>query len=89
MQLALIATSTNPGEKAVRRERVRFVREAIARLNEPDREVLLMRSVEHLDYDAIAYVLKIEPAAARQRHGRALIRLVKLLKELGLRESHA
>ena len=46
-----------------------------------------MRTFEGLSYDEAAYVLEIDAAAARKRHGRALVRLHKLLTAGGLTES--
>lgn len=86
-QLGLLAESSSPSERAARRELAVLVRRAVGHLSETDREILLMRSTERLDYEDIGYVLGIDPAAARQRHARALIRLGKLLAEHGLRES--
>jgi hypothetical protein len=34
-------------------------------------------------------MLQIDPAAARKRHGRALLRLGKILADGGLKESHS
>ena len=45
------------------------------------------RSPEHLPDEEIGYVLGIAPAAARKRHGRALLRLERLLREDGFPES--
>ncbi len=86
-QLARLVATSTPSEKAIQREVARLVREAIGQLEENDREILLMRNVEGLDYEAIGYLLEIEPAAARKRHGRALIRLGNLLGKMGLKES--
>ena len=52
-----------------------------------DPEVLLMRTFEKLSYEEIGYVLGIDRAAARKRHGRALLRLDKILREGGMTES--
>ena len=49
-------------------------------------EVLLMRHIENRPYEEIAILLEIQPEAARQRYGRALIKLRKILSELGLLE---
>jgi RNA polymerase sigma-70 factor (ECF subfamily) len=46
-----------------------------------DRELLLMRHYEDLPYGEIAVLLDVTPAAARQRHGRALLRLSRLLTD--------
>ena len=85
--LLLAGRFTTPSELASKRELATRVRRALARLELPDREVLLMRTFENLPYNEIGYVLGIEPAAARKRHGRALLRLEKLLREDGLEES--
>ena len=65
---------------------LRLVGEAIAELGEIDREILMMRSFEGRSYDEIACILEIEPAAARKRYGRALLRLRKTLNDRGLFE---
>ena len=72
------ARRPRPGRRAER------VAAAVAGLAEADREVLLMRHVEGLPYEEIACLLGIDPAAARQRYGRALIRLQKALADAGL-----
>jgi DNA-directed RNA polymerase specialized sigma24 family protein len=46
-----------------------------------------MRNYEGLSYEEAAYILEITPAAARKRHGRALLRLHALLTASGLTES--
>jgi len=71
----------------VRHELVRRVRQAVAELDDDDREVLLMRNFEGLSNQEVAQVLAIDPAAASKRYGRALIRLQKLLSASGLEES--
>jgi RNA polymerase sigma-70 factor (ECF subfamily) len=53
-------------------------------LAENDREVLVMRNLELLSNHEVAQVLGIDPVAASQRYGRALLRLRKLLSEQGL-----
>jgi RNA polymerase sigma-70 factor (ECF subfamily) len=75
----LLAPNSSPSRRAEREEQVRRVQEALARLAEADREVLLMRHYEDLSYEDIGCILGIEPAAARKRHGRALVRLHKAL----------
>jgi RNA polymerase sigma-70 factor (ECF subfamily) len=63
------------------------VRAAIAGLGEVDREILLMRTFEALSYAEVAYLLQIDEATARKRHGRALLRLHESLASKGLTES--
>jgi RNA polymerase sigma-70 factor (ECF subfamily) len=79
----LLSSAPTPSQQLQRRELVRQVRQALAQLAPADREILLMRNFEEISYQEIALILGIEPAAARQRHGRALLRLHKLLSEGG------
>jgi RNA polymerase sigma-70 factor (ECF subfamily) len=72
-----------PGAQLDRRELARRVQQALARLPEADRDILLMRNYEGLSYAEAAAILDIDPAAARKRHGRALLRLHGLLAAEG------
>jgi RNA polymerase sigma-70 factor (ECF subfamily) len=83
----LLASGTTPSQRLDRDELARRVRHAVARLAEMDREILLMRTFEGLTFEETACLLRIDPAAARKRHGRALLRLHNLLTEDGLTES--
>jgi DNA-directed RNA polymerase specialized sigma24 family protein len=48
-----------------------------------------MRHGDELPYQEIGYILDLDPAAARKRYGRALLRLRKLLLDAGLLEDHS
>lgn len=74
---------SSPSERMQRAERVEKVRRALARLSESDREILLMRNYEDMPYEEIGVLLDIAAAAARQRHGRALLRLSGFLSDAG------
>jgi RNA polymerase sigma-70 factor (ECF subfamily) len=65
------------------------VSQAVEQLAQTDREILLLRHVDDLPYQEIACLLDIEPAAARKRYGRALIRLQRVLSAHGLLEEDA
>jgi RNA polymerase sigma-70 factor (ECF subfamily) len=82
----LLAKGPSPSQEAQARELAARVAEAVAGLSEADREVLLMRHAEDLPYEEIGCLLDIEPAAARQRYGRALRRLQRALAEHRLLE---
>src|SRR5216683_7343778 len=84
----LLAPGSTPGQQMAKAELARRVRQAVARLSEIDREVLLMRNLEGLSNHEVAQVLEIEPAAASQRYGRALLRLRKLLLADDVRENN-
>ena len=79
---------SSPSRQAEAREFAERVSRAVAELPERDREILTMRHAEELSYEEIGYLLEIKPAAARQRYGRALIRLQAVLSAHGLLEDH-
>lgn len=83
----LLAAGPTPSQQLLARERAERVSRAVARLSEDDREILLLRHAEDLPFDEIACLLDIEPAAARKRFGRALLRLQTLLSDMGVLES--
>jgi RNA polymerase sigma-70 factor, ECF subfamily len=86
LQLAkrLVAGGESPSEGLERREQAARVGRALAQLAEPDREILLMRVLEELSYEEIGCLLDLNQAAARKRHGRALLRLHRILADDGL-----
>jgi RNA polymerase sigma-70 factor (ECF subfamily) len=77
----LVAGGSTPSQRLAEEELARRVHRALEQLAEGDRDVLLMRNYDGLTYDEVARVMGIEAATARKRHGRALIRLHKLLAE--------
>jgi RNA polymerase sigma-70 factor, ECF subfamily len=79
-----LAGGPSPGEQMDRNELTRLVRRAVAQLPDLDREILLMRNFEELSNREAACVLGLEPSAASRRYGRALLRLRRLLLDLGL-----
>ena len=83
----LLAGGSTPSRRLEQAERARRVGQAVARLPEADRDVLLMRNVEGLSNPEIGYLLGLDPGAVSKRHGRALLRLRALLLESGLGES--
>jgi len=82
----LLGREASPSARLAAREQAERIGQAVANLAEPDREILLMRHVEELPYEEIACLLDIEPAAARKRYGRAMIRLQRVLNDFGLLE---
>jgi RNA polymerase sigma-70 factor (ECF subfamily) len=84
-----LAPGATPSQQLDQQELARRVRQAVGQLSEPDQEVLLMRTFEGLSFEEVAYTLQIDPAAARKRHGRALLRLGKILAAAGLKESQS
>jgi RNA polymerase sigma-70 factor (ECF subfamily) len=60
------------------------LRQALEKLDDDEREVILMRHFEHLGNRAIAWLLGVSESAAHKRYIRALGRLRGLLLNLGL-----
>jgi RNA polymerase sigma-70 factor (ECF subfamily) len=77
----LLARGTNPVGRLIREELRDRIRAALAKMAESDREVLVMRNLEHLSIAEIAAVLAISEGAVKVRHLRALRRLKGLLEE--------
>jgi RNA polymerase sigma-70 factor (ECF subfamily) len=83
----LLASGSTPSQRLDNQELARRVRQAVAALPEPDREVVMMRHFEGLSNQEVACLLGIDPATASKRHGRAMLRLHRILFEGGLTES--
>jgi RNA polymerase sigma-70 factor (ECF subfamily) len=82
----LLDARPSPSSLLQAKELAERVGRAVAELAEADREILLLRDADELPYEEIACLLDIEPAAARKRYGRALIRLQRILTDQGLVE---
>ena len=76
------ANDDGPAEHLEREERCRRVREAIARLGEEYRSVLVLREIDGFRYEAIADVLDLPVGTVRSRLHRARAQLKKLLQEV-------
>jgi RNA polymerase sigma-70 factor (ECF subfamily) len=75
----LVASGTSPSRHLDRAELQARVRGALARLEEREREVLVLRYLEGLATKEIAAVLGVSEGAVKMRHLRALDRLRALL----------
>jgi RNA polymerase sigma-70 factor (ECF subfamily) len=80
----LAVLQTTPSEAAVRSEMRLQLAEALDRMNDLDREVLVLRQIEELTNAEVAEELGIEKKAASKRYLRALKRLRAILEEAGL-----
>jgi RNA polymerase sigma-70 factor (ECF subfamily) len=83
----LAAGGSTPSRQLDRRELARRLREAVERLPKADREVILLRHFEGLSNQEVGCLLGEAPNTVSKRHGRALLRLHKLLFAGGLTES--
>jgi len=82
-----VSARLSPSQHLLRSEFIRRVREAVGRLPEGDREVLILRKLEGLSNQETAHLLDIDPATASRRFGRAVLRLREILIQAGLMES--
>lgn len=85
----LVTGIASPSRAVSREEVVQKVREAVSRLDDADREIVMLQAFEGLNSTESGQVLGIEPATARKRFGRALLRLRTLLQQAGLGESQS
>jgi RNA polymerase sigma-70 factor (ECF subfamily) len=74
----------SPSRLLQRKELAAQVRDAIESLSEIDREVIMLLHIEQLTNVEVAEVLTIDAAVVRQRHGRAIRRLIRQLAENGV-----
>jgi RNA polymerase sigma-70 factor (ECF subfamily) len=82
----LLAGGSTPSQQLDRRELARRLRQAVAQLPEADREVILMRHFEGLSNQEVGCLLALDPGTVSKRHGRALLRLHKILFAGGMTE---
>ncbi len=83
----LFAGGSTPSQRLDRRELARRLRQAVAQLPEADREVILMRHFEGLSNSEAGCLLGIDPATVSKRHGRVMLRLLRILFAGGMTES--
>lgn len=77
----LVSSGSSPSGQLIRAEMLDHVRAALARLDEHDREVLVLRYLEQLSTAETAAVLTISEGAVKSRLMRALLRLRGLLDD--------
>jgi RNA polymerase sigma-70 factor (ECF subfamily) len=79
---ALVAQLTSPSGAAQRQEEYDQLREALATMDETDREVLALRHFEQLGNNEVSEILGISRTAASNRYVRAVKRLGDVLATL-------
>lgn len=75
-------TSDNPETVLLRKERCQQVRNAIARIKEEYRAVIVLREIDGCCYETIAEILDLPIGTVRSRLYRGRLQLTKELKEL-------
>jgi RNA polymerase sigma-70 factor (ECF subfamily) len=82
----LVGVVPSASREASRRERASRVREALQRLSDEEREILLLRYLEQFSDQEIGFLLEIDSTTAGRRIGRALLRLGRILHRMGIGE---
>ncbi len=77
---AILASGDDPQADAVRRERVRFLLEALADLPDELAEVVILRDLDGLDYREIGDFLQLPDGTVKSRLNRARIELAKAIR---------
>ena len=72
---------TSPSKKIMRKERAVIVRQIIDGMRSQDREIIIMRHFEQMDYNDCAAILNISLEAVKMRYYRALKRLKALIEQ--------
>jgi RNA polymerase sigma-70 factor (ECF subfamily) len=80
--LRLVAPNTSPTQAAVRGEEAELMRQSLALLREPDREVIMLRGYDDLSFREIGELLEVEENTATVRYVRALKRLKEMWTRL-------
>jgi RNA polymerase sigma-70 factor (ECF subfamily) len=71
-----------PGDRLEREEQARQIHEALGRLSDEHRAILVLREIEGYDYEAIAEILAISIGTVRSRLHRARAQLRQKLAEI-------
>jgi len=74
------APGPSPSQEAQRREAAALVADAIAELEPEDRDVVILRNLHELDWNAVGERTGLSPDAARMRWARAMQRVGESLK---------
>ncbi|MDC0937019.1 sigma-70 family RNA polymerase sigma factor [Pirellulales bacterium] len=83
LQLAyqFVANGSTPSEHVIQAELKGRVRTALGRLDARDREVLILRYLEHLSIEETAATLELSTGAVKSRQRRALERFSQLVQQ--------
>jgi RNA polymerase sigma-70 factor (ECF subfamily) len=79
--VTLLPGSDDPSADAVRRERLRFLLDALAQLPDDLAEVVQMRDLDGLDYREIADLLGLPDGTVKSRLNRARVELARIVRE--------
>lgn len=75
------SVESNPAEAYLKEERIRKVREGIMKLDEAERQIIVMRDMEDMPYSDMASALGISEGTVKSRLHRARSALKKILQD--------
>ena len=73
--------SPTPAAQALQKEMAKRIEDAILKLEQTDREIIVMRHYEHLTNQEVAMALALTEPAASMRYLRAVRRLKSVLQD--------
>ncbi len=76
---SLLAADSSPSEKAIRHEEVQQLTRAIEQMDATDREILVLRHFEQMEFAEIAAVVEMSYDAVASRYRRSLKKLGNVL----------
>lgn len=79
---AICAQWSSPSRAAIREEEVQQLHQALASMDEIDREVLALRHFEQLTNSEVAETLDLTATAASNRYVRAMTRLTEMMQRM-------
>jgi len=80
---AIVDQRESPSQQVSRKEQEERLRAVLEKMKPIDREILLLRHFERLSMPECAQVLELSLSGAKQRHGKAAVRLRRALGEHG------
>ncbi|MDD6160939.1 MAG: sigma-70 family RNA polymerase sigma factor [Oscillospiraceae bacterium] len=83
MAVIPVDPAATPQEALERSERQRAVSDALGRLSEEHRRVLVLREINGLSYEEIGQVLELAPGTVKSRIARARTALANILRQSG------
>lgn len=82
LELQIPDKADTPEEAYLRKEKIKYVWDAIKQLSEDHQEIIILKDIEQKSYEEIVLQLEISMGTVKSRLARARIALKKILQEL-------
>jgi RNA polymerase sigma-70 factor (ECF subfamily) len=83
----IVGSGITPSAEVRKRESVEYLQVALARLDDDEREVLILKYIEDLDASVIAAIQDVSERHVRRKHRQAIEKLGRELRRAGLDSS--